>query len=225
MAYDTLDGQTYILDIIQALDFTNTTENSLLCTNQTRAHGVVIEDAPRFLDINSHHSISFPDDGVVLPPLLHGPVSYLPVRYPTDEELNSTCHDSPWDPMTFSEASVYRRGNNSGEPSELYRSLAATVKISAVSHNSHSSLTPEYLAKNWGITLESAKRTVFPLHNILFIRPQKLKPKDFALALPRADTVNWEDTFRHLLLILFCRRLNHSGGLIMFNRFVIGQIS
>jgi len=58
--------------------------------------------------------------------------------------------------MAFGQAPDYRRGNNSREPSDLYRSLAATVKISAISHNSHS----EYLAKNWGISLESAKRTV-----------------------------------------------------------------
>ena len=62
MAYDTLDGQTYILDINEALDFTDTMETSLLCTNQARAHGVVIEDVPRFFDNISFHSISFPDD-------------------------------------------------------------------------------------------------------------------------------------------------------------------
>jgi len=32
--------------------------------------------------------------------------------------------------------------------------------MSAVSHNSYSSLTPEYLAKKWGISLESAKHTI-----------------------------------------------------------------
>ena len=33
VAYDTIDGETYIFDINQALDFTETMENSLLCTN------------------------------------------------------------------------------------------------------------------------------------------------------------------------------------------------
>jgi len=114
MAYDTLDGQTYILDINQALDFTSTMENSLLCTNQARAHGVIIEDVPGFLDNNSRHSIIFPDDGVEFPLLIHGPVSYLPVRYPTDDELNScrrlelSYHDSSWDPMAFDQGLDYR---------------------------------------------------------------------------------------------------------------------
>ena len=166
MAFDTLDGRSYILDINEALDFTRTMENSLLCTNQARAHGVIIEDVPRFLDNNSRHYIIFLDDGVELPLLIHCPVSYLPVRYPTDDELSScrhlelSCHDSSWDPMAFGQGLDYRRKNNSGEASDLYRSLAATVMISAVSHNSYSSLTPEYLAKKWGISLESAKQTI-----------------------------------------------------------------
>jgi len=178
MAYDTLDGQTYIQDINQALDFTHTMENSLLCTKRARAHGVVVEDVPKFLDNNSHHSISFPDDGVVLRLLLHGPVSYLPVRYPTDEELNSchhlelSCHDSPWDPMAFGKAPDDRRGDTPqrsicshvnhawGEPFDLYQSLVASINISSVSHNSQTTLTPEYLADKWGISLESAKRTI-----------------------------------------------------------------
>ena len=67
VAYDTIDGETYILDINQALDFTETMENSLICTNQARAHGVNIEDVPKFFDSNSRHSIYFPEDDVELP--------------------------------------------------------------------------------------------------------------------------------------------------------------
>jgi len=55
--------------------------------------------------------------------------------------------------MAFGQGLDYRRKNNSWEASDLYRSLAATVMISAISHNSYSSLTPEYLAN-------SAKQTI-----------------------------------------------------------------
>ena len=125
VAYDTIDGQTYILDINQALDLTETMENSLLCTNQARAHGVVIEDVPKFFDNNSSHSISFPDDSVELPLLLHGPVSYLPVRYPTEEELTScrhlelSCHDSSWEPMAFGQAPDYHRESKTEGTTDL----------------------------------------------------------------------------------------------------------
>jgi len=128
VAYATIDGKTYILDINQkALDFTETMENSLICTNQARAHGVNIEDVPKFFDSNSHHSIYFPEDDVELPLQLHGPVSYLQVRYPMDEELNScqhlelSCHDSPWEPMAFGQLLDYNReGSNTEHTTDFY---------------------------------------------------------------------------------------------------------
>jgi len=128
VAYDTIDGETYILDINQALDFTETMEKSLICTNQAIAHGVNIEDVPEFFDNNSGHSIYFPGDAVELPLQIHGPVSYLPVSYPTDEELTScqhhelSCHDSPWEPMAFGQALDYHRERRTEQTTDLYRS-------------------------------------------------------------------------------------------------------
>ena len=49
-AYDSDDGMTYILNVNQALDFTNTMVHSLLCPNQARMNGMVIDDVPMFLD-------------------------------------------------------------------------------------------------------------------------------------------------------------------------------
>jgi hypothetical protein len=68
-AYDSDDGQTYILDVNQCLDFSHTMMHSLLCPNQARVNGVVIEDCPSFLDKSkkSTHSIWFPEDDVRLP--------------------------------------------------------------------------------------------------------------------------------------------------------------
>jgi hypothetical protein len=105
-AHDTNDGRTYIIEVNQALDFTDSMENSLLCTNQARVHGVIVDDVPKLLDPTnkSTHSIQFPKEQVTLPLSLFGPVSYLPVRFPSDEEmdfckrLELTCGDSPWDP-------------------------------------------------------------------------------------------------------------------------------
>ena len=107
VAHDTKDGQTFILEINQALDFTETMQHSLLCTNQCRSHGVIIDDVPTFLDRTgrSTHSIIFEDENISLPLELHGPVSYLPVRYPSEEEIEScqhlelSCGTSIWDPM------------------------------------------------------------------------------------------------------------------------------
>ena len=108
-AYDTDDGQTFILEVNQALDFTDSMEHSLLCVNQTRIHGVVVDDIPPLLDLQnrSTHSVHFPLEDIRMPLSLHGPVSYLPVRHPTDQELNECIHlelsagDTPWDPMSI----------------------------------------------------------------------------------------------------------------------------
>lgn len=87
-AYDTTEGQTYILNVNQALDFHDSMEHNLLCTNQARSHGVVIDDCPTFLDHSnrSTHSVYFPDKDVRLPLLMKGPISFLPVRYPSEEK-------------------------------------------------------------------------------------------------------------------------------------------
>ena len=49
-AYDGEDGQVYILHHRYGLDFTHNMEDSLLCTNQSRAHGVIVDDVPKKFD-------------------------------------------------------------------------------------------------------------------------------------------------------------------------------
>lgn len=90
-AYDSEDGQTYILHANQALDFRETMKNSLLCPNQARINGVVIDDIPKFLDPSnrSTFSIFFPDQHIRIPLASKFPIAYIPVRKPTQEELNS----------------------------------------------------------------------------------------------------------------------------------------
>ena len=65
-AYDSDDGDTYILNVNQALDFSESMTHSLLCPNQARMNGVVIEDCPRILEYHgrSTHSIYFLEENV-----------------------------------------------------------------------------------------------------------------------------------------------------------------
>ena len=104
-AVDTSDGKTYILNVNQSLDFTDSMTHSLVCTNQARMNNVIIDDIPTTLDLNgrSTHSVYFPEQDIRIRLQLHGPISYLPIRYPTEEELefcptlDLTSHDE-WDP-------------------------------------------------------------------------------------------------------------------------------
>ena len=179
-AHDTEDGKTYIVEVNQALDFTDSMEHSLLCTNQARLHGVVVDDVPKFLDPSnrSTHSIQFPKEQVTLPLSLFGPVSYLPVRYPNDEEmdfcdrLELTCGDSPWDPnylnglqnaVSSIQCDPYPNDyETSCAHPDLYETLSERIFINAISHSPRMGrdLSPEKLAKLWHIGLEDAKRTL-----------------------------------------------------------------
>jgi hypothetical protein len=67
--------------------------NSLLCPNQLRAHGMIVDDCPRHLapaDRPSTHSISSPEEEFTIPLLLKGVTSYFTSRTPTIQELE-TC--------------------------------------------------------------------------------------------------------------------------------------
>ena len=107
-AYDhPYDHETYILVTVQSLHFGEKLENTLLCPNQMRSHGIEVDDVPRHLSVDgkSSHSIYIPADDVRLPLLLHGCISYLPTRYPTDYELENCkwlmlSSYSMWDPYS-----------------------------------------------------------------------------------------------------------------------------
>ena len=104
LAHDTEDGKIYVLNLNQSLDFTSSMQHSILCTNQARIHDVKINDIPTVLDRTSSQSIYFPAQDIRLPLLMNGPVPYLPVRAPTDADmedcvhLDLTCGDHAWDP-------------------------------------------------------------------------------------------------------------------------------
>jgi hypothetical protein len=179
-AHDTEDGKTFIIEVNQALDFTDSMEHSLLCTNQARIHGVIVDDVPKFLDASnrSTHSIQFPVQQVTLPLSLFGPVSYLPVRYPNDEEmdfcqrLELTCGDAPWDPECMN---GYQNAISSVQTDQyptdydtscahpdLYKTLSQQVFVNAITHSPRmgKDLSAENLAKLWHIGLEDARRTL-----------------------------------------------------------------
>ena len=88
-AYDLPNGRTILLRINQCLHFSKTTIHSLLCTNQARHHGIIIEDVPRAVDPTnkSRQALFTPDTNLELPIQMNGPVPFLPVRKPTNYNL------------------------------------------------------------------------------------------------------------------------------------------
>lgn len=65
-------------------------EESLICPNQLRAHGIKTDDIPlSYSDGKSLHGIEDPDSGMMFPFSMQGVTSYLPIRTPTEYEYMS----------------------------------------------------------------------------------------------------------------------------------------
>ena len=168
-AYDTDDGQTYIIELNQCLDFSNTMEHSLLCTNQARMNGVIVDDCPTVLDPTgrSTHSLYFPQQDIRLPLLSKFPISFLPVRYPSTIELdtcptlNLTSSDD-WDTSLFQDMDLGIRSLQQYKTTteDLSRVLSRKVHINAILHENHKDIKPSDIAALWGIGLDPAKRTL-----------------------------------------------------------------
>ena len=117
--YEDKHGQEYLLEMNRALDFTETMTNSILCTNQARHNGVMVNDIPRIIDQNSPQCITFPESNIHLPLQMRGPVPILPISKPNDLDiemlprLQLTSDDVTWDPGTIF-------GNGYDDLNELY---------------------------------------------------------------------------------------------------------
>jgi len=218
VAHETLDGETIILMLNQALE-QPTLEHNLLCLMQMRMNDVQVEEKPKFQCKNPterDHAITLMDEGepLIIPLSLAGITSYFPTRKPTLEELQSAdnirrfdlSYDTPeWNPHDESyqrmEASMTDHNGSIVEATKRDRRLMScnftkeqaksfadrTSKCSAVltdisntlcddsflqalkdnvqvssvtSTKRKSGITPEQLARNWRIGLETAKRTL-----------------------------------------------------------------
>ena len=89
-AYDDISGETIILKMNQCLDFSESMEHSLFCSNQVRSNGIIVDDIPRSIDVRetSKQALIFPShDSYEIPFKFKGPVPFIPVRKPSEEEM------------------------------------------------------------------------------------------------------------------------------------------
>ena len=103
--YESRDGDQYILEVNQCLNFTSTMNHSILCTNQARHAGLIISDVPKALDTSSTQDIRFKDSDIKLDIEMNGPIPYIPISKPNQEDmeylprLKVTRDDIDWDPQ------------------------------------------------------------------------------------------------------------------------------
>jgi hypothetical protein len=106
-AYDYADtGVTYILILGQAIYMGDTMPNTLLCPNQLRANGIIVDNCPKHLvppNRPSAHALVCQDQDIQIALNLQGATSYFVTRTPTVNEIE-TCQwahlsdEHNWDP-------------------------------------------------------------------------------------------------------------------------------
>ena len=95
-AYDAPTGEIFILVVNNSIYMGEKIEDSLLCPNQSEENGVRIDLRPKiyYPEEATAQSISVMTETPHLFPLRHhGPLPYIPIRRPTEEEMQVIeCH-------------------------------------------------------------------------------------------------------------------------------------
>jgi hypothetical protein len=86
-AYDTGKGETYILIYNEALYFGDRMSHTLLCPNQLRHNGLIVDDVPVQYSEKSTHSIFIEEANLRIPLHLDGIISGFTIRQPSMAEL------------------------------------------------------------------------------------------------------------------------------------------
>lgn len=97
-----IDGSAVILVINEALYFGDRMEYSLLCPNQLRCNGLVVNDIPPVFNPGQPHSIIIPGK-MEIPLKMRGVMSFIETRKPTMDEILKCEHIEltsarPWNP-------------------------------------------------------------------------------------------------------------------------------
>ena len=89
-AYNSPNERTYIHILNQALFMGDFLDNALLCPNQIRSYGIIVDDVPNHLSpdpSNATHSIYFPNINIRIPLELGGCISRISTRLPTQKDI------------------------------------------------------------------------------------------------------------------------------------------
>ncbi|KAL7575865.1 hypothetical protein ACA910_003181 [Epithemia clementina (nom. ined.)] len=106
------NNNSYLLLFHQALFFgEKCLAQSLICPNQLRANGLIVNDVPRQFDPQSNHSIDVPDADLTIPLSLQGIISGFHTEKPTPRDLEDLPRivmtaDAPWHPASDSFANA-----------------------------------------------------------------------------------------------------------------------
>jgi hypothetical protein len=82
-------GEVIVLVMNEALYFGNRLNHTLICPNQLRSFGIVVDDTPRQFSPKLTHSIEVPGDNLTIPLEMNGVFSYFSSHKPFKDELEN----------------------------------------------------------------------------------------------------------------------------------------
>ena len=175
--YENTEGDQYILEVNQCLDFSDTMVHSILCTNQVRHTGIIVNDVPKVCDPTSSQDIRVDDGETVMPLEMNGPIPYLPISKPSINDIEylprikMTADDIDWDPhRIFNQPhlSEYKYLEQDFDISYniqgvgILRRVIQThnTRVAAISHLYNGKFNANDLANLWGIGINAASKTL-----------------------------------------------------------------
>ena len=165
-AYDKSDGETIILRINQCLDYSEAMNHSLLCTNQVRSNGIIVDDTPQMIDVlsKSQQAIIISNHDLSITIKTKGPVPFIPVHRPTENELKyceciNLTSEERWEPDLFLSSNIFI--NSSLAESRSTLDLTSSWLMHDILHNMYAiksmryikkgEMQPDELSKLWNI--------------------------------------------------------------------------
>jgi len=182
IAYDCPDSFiTFILIFPQSLYFPSM-ERHLICPDQLREHGIVVNDIPLIRippqqRTPFHHSIIDPESKLHIPLHYDKPISYFHCRKPTTTEIQDNLNNihvymtselewNPYDEVAAKDETLLREqlhrehnyfvGNDFSSQLVLGDRVMGALKMI----NRKGNVTAEQLARQWRCGLETAKKTI-----------------------------------------------------------------
>ena len=145
-------------------------KNALLCTNQTREHGTIVDNVPPYLDHTGQSTFSVSTSEHAFQFQQHVPIACLQLRRPNNEEMDNLniiniTDEHEWKPYNE------RHRSNDAHFSMITTTVQDGIDEWLLSHhdrrlctihmsNPKDILTPEYLAQIWKCGIETACKTI-----------------------------------------------------------------
>ena len=176
-------GEQVLIVVNQGLNFKDSMRHSILCTNQARHHGTIVNDTPKLFDQMSSQSIITHEDNTEIRLDMYGPVAYVQVTTPTESDvrnlrrvsLTSDCVE--WNPHEIFGDTTYSIDSNTLQlfDDDVYDGdiwdenvkivdemgiISGIVRVSSIEMKSEKDRLASRLASYWRVGLKTAERTL-----------------------------------------------------------------